>query len=223
LNGVTTLTFVAQPGSYPLLVDPTVGNKSLSKVLMDGCSNLNILYVEILNAMGISRSKLRTSIFPFLGIILGMRAYPMGNIELSITFGDCNNFRTETLIFEVVDFEGSFHAILGCPCYAKFMAVPNYTFLKLKMPGPNDVITVSGSFGQAYTSGWEHFELTTTLANSTELQRLRQMVTEGAPDSNELTSSSDFRPTQGEARHGCSLRYLKEKLLIYFSSLKRDR
>jgi hypothetical protein len=26
--------------------------------------------------------------------------------------------------------------VLGRPCYAKFMAVPNYTYLKLKMPGP---------------------------------------------------------------------------------------
>ena len=30
------------------------------------------------------------------------------------------------------------------------MAVPNYTYLKLKMPGPKEVITVEGSFEQAY-------------------------------------------------------------------------
>jgi hypothetical protein len=82
---------------------------------MDRGSSLNILYVETLDAMGILRSKLRTSIFPFLGVILGMRAYPMGKIELPVTFGDCSNSRTETLIFEVVNFEASYHAILGCP------------------------------------------------------------------------------------------------------------
>jgi hypothetical protein len=31
----------------------------------------------------------------------------------------------------------------------KFMAVPNYTYMKLKMPGPHRVITV-GSFERAY-------------------------------------------------------------------------
>jgi hypothetical protein len=36
----------------------------------------------------------------------------------------------------VVGFRGTYHAVLGRPCYAKFMAVPNYTYLKLKMPGP---------------------------------------------------------------------------------------
>jgi hypothetical protein len=81
---------VPRTGSYPLLVDPIIDNKRLSKVLMDGGSSLNILYVETLNTMGIPPSKLRTSIFPFLGIVPGMRAYPMGNIELPVMFGDCN-------------------------------------------------------------------------------------------------------------------------------------
>ena len=30
------------------------------------------------------------------------------------------------------------------------MAIPNYTYLKLKMPDPKGVITVEGSFEQAY-------------------------------------------------------------------------
>ena len=56
-------------------------------------------------------------------------------------FGNRANFRSEVLTFEVVDFLGSYHAILGRPCYTKFMAIPNYTYLKLKMPRLNDVIT----------------------------------------------------------------------------------
>ena len=32
----------------------------------------------------------------------------------------------------------------------KFMAVPNYTYLKLKMPGPNGVITVGSTYRHAY-------------------------------------------------------------------------
>jgi hypothetical protein len=30
------------------------------------------------------------------------------------------------------------------------MAVPNYTYLKLKMPGPNGVITIGPSYEHAY-------------------------------------------------------------------------
>ena len=32
----------------------------------------------------------------------------------------------------------------------KFMVIPNYTYLKLKMPGPRGVITVNTSFQRVY-------------------------------------------------------------------------
>jgi hypothetical protein len=48
--------------------------------------------------------------------------------------------------FEVTDWPSQYHAILGRPAYAWFMAVPHYTYLLLKMPGPNGVIMVTGSF-----------------------------------------------------------------------------
>ena len=118
-------------GNYRLVVDPVVSNMRLSKVLMDGGSSLNILYIDTLEAMGIPRSWLRASLFPFYCILPGMKAYPVGNLDLPVTFGSRANYRTETLTFEVVDWKGAYHAILGRPAYAKFMAVPNYTYLKL--------------------------------------------------------------------------------------------
>jgi hypothetical protein len=56
----------------------------------------------------------------------------------------------DSLTFEVVGFHGTYHAILGRPCYAKLMAVPNYTYLNLKMSGPRGVITIGTSFQRAY-------------------------------------------------------------------------
>jgi hypothetical protein len=46
----------------------------------------------------------------------------------------------------VVDISSPYHALLGHPALAKFMAVPHYTYLKMKLPGPRGVITVSGCF-----------------------------------------------------------------------------
>ena len=51
--------------------------------------------------------------------------------------------------FEVVGFHGTYHAIIGRPGCTKFMAIPNYTYLKLKMPGPKGVVTVSSSYEHA--------------------------------------------------------------------------
>lgn len=56
----------------------------------------------------------------------------------------------EILGIEVVDFKGSYHSIFGCPCYTKFMAVPIYTYLKLKVLGPNGVIILSASFEHVF-------------------------------------------------------------------------
>ena len=50
----------------------------------------------------------------------------------------------------------------------KFMVIPNYTYLKLKMPGPNGVITVGSTFSHAYTCDYEHYELATAIINLAE-------------------------------------------------------
>ena len=128
------------------MVDPIVSMKWLTKVLMDGGSSLNIMYAETLDAMGIDRSRIRPTEGPFHGIVPRKQAMPLGQIDLPITFGDPTNYRTKILTFEAVGFHGTYHAILGRPCYAKFMAVPNYTYLKLKIPGPCGVITFDTSF-----------------------------------------------------------------------------
>ena len=84
---------------------------------MDRGSGLNILYVDTLDAMCIPRSELHLAGSPFHGAIPGVQAYPLRQIDLSIMFGSWANFRSEVLTFEVVDFLGSYHAILGRPYY----------------------------------------------------------------------------------------------------------
>ena len=63
---------VARPGRYPLIIDPIICKKRLNKVLMDGGSGLNILYVDTLDAMRIPRLKLRPVRSPSHGVIPGM-------------------------------------------------------------------------------------------------------------------------------------------------------
>ena len=95
-----------------------------------------------------------------------------------------------------MDFLGSYHAILGQPCYAKFMTIPNYTYLKLKMPGPNGIITVGSTFSHAFTCDRKHFELTIAVINSSELPRLGESLTLAVSDCNKPTSSMAFRPLE---------------------------
>ncbi|XP_066347581.1 uncharacterized protein [Miscanthus floridulus] len=120
---------------------------------------------------------------------------PLGQIDLPITFGDLSNYRMETLTFEVVGFHRTYHVILGRPCYAKFMAIPNYTYLKLKMLGPCGVITIDTSFQRTYECEVECCEHATTIVTSKELMAIRKEVAEEAPDPKWLAKS--FEPIEG--------------------------
>ena len=81
----------------------------------------------------------------------------------------------------MVGFPRTFHAILGRPCYVKFMAVPNYTYLKLKMPGPRGVITVGTSFQRAYECEVECCGHAAAVVASRELAALREEAAEKRP------------------------------------------
>ena len=73
------------------------------------------------------------------------------------------------------------------------MAIPNYTCLKLKMLGPNNVITMSSAFSHAFTCDREHYELATIVVNSSELPQLRESSISVVLDYNKPTSSMAFR------------------------------
>jgi hypothetical protein len=174
--------FVPSPGRYPLVIDPIIGNVRLSKVLMDGGSSLNIIYAETLELLGVDRSEIRAGDAPFHGIAPGKRILPFGQIDLPVCFGTPSNFRKETLTFEVVGFRGTYHAVLGRPCYTKFMAIPNYTYLKLKMPGPKGVITVGPTYRHAYECDVECVEYAEALAESEALIADLDCLSKEAPD-----------------------------------------
>ena len=127
--------------------------------------------------------------------MLGKQAIPLGQINLPVTFKDSTNYRIETLTFEVVGFCGTYHAILGRPWYAKFMAVPNYTYLKLKMPGPCGVITIGTSFQCAYECEVECCDHAMAIVASKELAAIRKEVVEEAP--NAKRSPRSFEPVEG--------------------------
>jgi hypothetical protein len=49
-----------------------------------------------------------------------------------------------------VDFEASYHAILRRLALAKFMAIPHYPYLLLKMPGPHRILSLRGNLKCAF-------------------------------------------------------------------------
>jgi hypothetical protein len=69
--------FVPKLGQYPLIVLPIVKDVKLNRVLVDGGSSLNILFLKTFDQMGLSRSLLCPSRAPFHGIIPSVAATPI--------------------------------------------------------------------------------------------------------------------------------------------------
>jgi hypothetical protein len=100
---------------------------------------------------------------PFYGIVPGTAATLLGSVVLPITFGMKDNYHTEYIKFEVADFDSSYHAILGRLTLAKFMTVPHYVYLLLKMPGKTGILTLRGDLKKSYDCNQEAIEYTTKL------------------------------------------------------------
>jgi hypothetical protein len=124
---------------------------TVTKVLIDGGAGLNIIFSETLKKMGLEFARMITvTSIPFYGIVPGKAAMPLRQITLRVTFQTLSNYHIEFIKFEVVNFESSYHAILGRPALAKFMATPHYPYLLLKMLGPNGVLSLKGDLKRAF-------------------------------------------------------------------------
>jgi hypothetical protein len=141
---------IPDPGTYLLVVNPIVDGPFLPKTLIDGGSSLNIIFTEMLRKMDFNFNKMTACDEPFYGVVLDKAAYPIGRVCLPVTFGTQENFRTEYLTFEVAEFRFSYHAILSRSMLAKFMAIPHHTYLIMKMPVLNGILSVLGDIMVSY-------------------------------------------------------------------------
>jgi hypothetical protein len=133
--------------------------------------------------MNISLTNLTPSDTGFHGVIPGKSEIPLGKIWLDVVFGNRKNFRREKLEFEVIDFRSQYHAILGSPAYSRFMAVSHHTYLLLKMPGPNGVITIKGNFARSDACDREFHKISQVFGTQAEFLQIQRAVDhEVSPD-----------------------------------------
>jgi hypothetical protein len=76
-----------------------------------------------------------------------------------------SNYRIEHINFYVTNFDTAYHATLGRPALAKFMAIPHYAYLVLKMPSPIGILALRANLSIAYACETESL----TLAEATDL------------------------------------------------------
>lgn len=120
---------------------------------------------------------------PFYGIVPGNAAIPLGQVILPVTFGTKEYYHTEYIRFKVANFETSYHTILGRPALAKFMAIPHYVYLVLKMPGPKDELSLRGDLRRSYECDTKAVQIAATSQAPSPMQQV-------------FTASKKLNPTE---------------------------
>jgi hypothetical protein len=180
-----------------------LGGYDIGRVFMDVGSGIKLIYVRTLKAMSISLEWLNPTDCSFHGIVLGSANHPLGKIELDVCFGDSGNFRREKLEFEVMDWPSQYHTILGRPAFAKFMAVPHYAYLALKIPGPKGVITIQGSFEVSNTCDKEFNRMVQTFSMTAKYARFKSETDHNVlPDVGRSLPDQAFDATQDSKKVG---------------------
>src|SRR3954466_2322261 len=121
-------------------------SRGYALVLDSNFMGINIMYKDTMLKLGITMNMMEPTKTTFHGIVLGLSCEPIGRIWVDVLFGNRENCRTEAIEFEVVDLVSSYHALLGRPAMARFMATPHIAYLNMKLPGPCGVITVEGDY-----------------------------------------------------------------------------
>jgi hypothetical protein len=113
---------------------------------VDGGSSINVTFPKTLKAQGILTADLIQSDTPFFGIIRTEGLFLLGHLFMSVTFDAPDNYWTKFLRFEIAQFECGYNTIIERSGLDKFMAIPHYPYMILKMLRPQGVVTIRAYF-----------------------------------------------------------------------------
>jgi hypothetical protein len=174
----------------------------VKKVLVDGGSNINVTFSRTLLGLGVALKELHESDTPFFGIVPIEGEYPLEHIYMHVTFGTPENYITEFLRFVVASFDCGYNTIIGRPGLAKFMAILHYSYMILKMPGPQGIIIVHADFQGAAECfrGAIQVALTTKAPTTSSAQANTKPEGDLAVPANEAQAVTSRQPTEETKR-----------------------
>ena len=102
----------------------------------------------------------------------------------------------------MVDLESPYHALLGRPALAKFMAVPHYAYLKMNMPSTKGILTVVEDYKKSTACTVDSSRLAESLVIAAENRLLDRVVAMAGkkPEMSPIPKESDveglFKPAK---------------------------
>jgi hypothetical protein len=127
-----------------MLISCVIKGFLVHNVLVDTGSASDIIFAKAFKQMQEPEDKIHDATHPLCGFG-GRHIVALGKITMSVTFDYVHNTRTEQVVFDIVDMEYPYNAIIGRGTFNAFEAILHPAYLCMKIPSEQGPFAVHGS------------------------------------------------------------------------------
>jgi hypothetical protein len=132
------------PHNDAMVLSCVIKGVLVHNVLVDTGSAADFIFAKAFRQMQEQDNKIHDAIHPLCGFG-GKQIVAVGKITMLITFGYVHNTRTEQVVFDIVDIDYPYNAIIGRGTLNAFEGILHPTYLCMKIPLDHGPIVVHRS------------------------------------------------------------------------------
>jgi hypothetical protein len=132
------------PHNDVMVISCVIKGFLVHNVLVDTGSAADIIFAKAFRQMQEPKDKIHDATHPLCGFG-GRQIVALGKITMPVTFGFVHNTRTKQVVFDIVDMEYPYNAIIGRGTLNAFEAILHPAYLCMKIPSEQGPIDVHGS------------------------------------------------------------------------------
>jgi hypothetical protein len=132
------------PHNDAMVISCVIKGFLVHNVLVVTGSAADIIFAKAFRQMQELEDKIHDDTHPLCGSG-GRQIAALGKITMPVTFGFVHNTRTEQVVFDIVDMEYPYNAIIGHGTLNAFEAILHPAYLCMKIPSEQGPIAVHGS------------------------------------------------------------------------------
>jgi hypothetical protein len=132
------------PHNDAMVISCLIKGFLVHNVLVDTGSAADIIFTKAFRQMQEPEDKIHDATHPLCGFG-GRQIVALDKITMSVTFRYVHNTRTEQVVFDIVDMEYPYNAIIGRGTLNAFDAILHPAYLCMKIPSEQGPVAVHGS------------------------------------------------------------------------------
>jgi hypothetical protein len=121
------------PNNDVMVISCVIKGFLVHNVLVDTGSAADIIFAKAFRQMQEQEDKIHDATHPLCGFG-GRHIVALGKMTMSFTFGYVHNTRSEQVVFDIVDMEYPYNAIIGRGTLNAFEAILHPAYLCMKIP-----------------------------------------------------------------------------------------